>query len=62
MEAMRAEAAAGSGRRRLRSGQMTFNGPDRFLIDGAYLDATQTVLQKHSGLWFNDETFVVTRR
>ncbi|HEY4214340.1 MAG TPA: hypothetical protein VGM84_22880 [Steroidobacteraceae bacterium] len=30
--------------------------------DGAYLNATQTVLQKHSGLWFNDETFVVTRR
>ena len=30
--------------------------------DGAYLSATQTVLQKHSGLWFNDETFVVTRR
>jgi hypothetical protein len=29
---------------------------------GAYLDATQAVLQKHGGLWFNDETFVVTRR
>jgi hypothetical protein len=29
---------------------------------GAYLDATQDVLQKHGGLWFNDETFVVTRR
>ena len=29
---------------------------------GAYLDATQEVLQKHGGLWFNDETFLVTRR
>ncbi len=30
--------------------------------DGAYLKAAQTVLQKHGGLWFNDETFIVTRR
>ena len=29
--------------------------------NGAYLDATQDVLQKHGGLWFNDETFTVTR-
>jgi hypothetical protein len=29
---------------------------------GAYLDATQQVLQKYGGLWFNDETFVVSRR
>jgi hypothetical protein len=29
---------------------------------GAYLDATQKVLQKHGGLWCNDETFVVSRR
>ena len=28
----------------------------------AYLDATSEVLQRHGGLWFNDETFVVTRR
>ena len=35
---------------------------DSVLQNGAYLDATQAVLQKHSGLWFNDETFVVTRR
>ncbi len=26
-----------------------------------YLDATQEVLQKYGGLWFNDETFVVSR-
>ena len=35
---------------------------DSVLQNGAYLEATQAVLQKHSGLWFNDETFVVTRR
>jgi len=29
---------------------------------GAYLEATQAVLQKHGGLWFNDESFVVTCR
>ena len=35
---------------------------DEVVTTGAYLDATQEVLQKHGGLWFNDETFVVTRR
>jgi hypothetical protein len=35
---------------------------DSVVQNGAYLDATQAVLQKHNGLWFNDETFVVTRR
>jgi len=34
---------------------------DSVVTSGAYLDATQAVLQKHGGLWFNDETFVVTR-
>jgi hypothetical protein len=29
---------------------------------GAYLKATQAVLHKHGGLWFNDEAFVVSRR
>ncbi len=28
-------------------------------MTGAYLDATQDVLKKHRGLWFNDESFVV---
>lgn len=32
------------------------------VTSGAYLDATQAVLQKYGGLWFNDETFVVTRK
>jgi hypothetical protein len=35
---------------------------DEVVTTGAYLDATQAVLQKHGGLWFNDETFVVARR
>ena len=35
---------------------------DAVMGDGSYLTATQAVLQKHGGLWFNDETFVVTRR
>ncbi|MFZ2650883.1 MAG: hypothetical protein WA210_12355 [Burkholderiaceae bacterium] len=38
--------------------------PDEMLDDvvttGAYLDATQAVLKKHGGLWFNDESFVVS--
>ncbi len=32
------------------------------VTSGAYLKATQGVLQKHGGLWFNDEAFVVARR
>ena len=35
---------------------------DEVVTTGAYLEATQSVLQKHGGLWFNDESFVVTRR
>ncbi|HUK02241.1 MAG TPA: hypothetical protein VLW26_08195 [Steroidobacteraceae bacterium] len=35
---------------------------DSVVQNGAYLDATQQVLQKYGGLWFNDETFVVSRR
>ena len=29
---------------------------------GAYLQATQSVLQRHGGLWFHDEAFVVSRK
>jgi hypothetical protein len=35
---------------------------DAVVTNGAYLDATQRVLQAHGGLWFNDEAFVVARR
>lgn len=34
---------------------------DAVVMKGAFLEATQEVLHKHGGLWFNDETFVVTR-
>lgn len=35
---------------------------DTAVTTGAYLEATQAVLKKHGGLWFNDESFVVSRR
>ena len=35
---------------------------DEVVTTGAYRDATQAVLHKHDGLWFNDESFVVKRR
>ena len=30
--------------------------------NGRYLEATDKVLKKHGGLWFNDETYVISRR
>jgi hypothetical protein len=30
--------------------------------DSRYLDATRDVLRKHNGLWFNDESYVISRR
>jgi SAM-dependent methyltransferase len=30
--------------------------------DGTYLDITGEVLKKHGGLWFNDESFVISRQ
>ena len=35
---------------------------DAAVHDRSYLEATQEVLRRHGGLWFNDEAFVVTRR
>ena len=35
---------------------------DAAVHEGSYLEATQEVLQRHGGLWFNDEAFVVARR
>lgn len=29
---------------------------------GRYLEATKDVLRRHNGLWFNDETYVISRR
>jgi SAM-dependent methyltransferase len=30
--------------------------------DGRYIDATREVLREHNGLWFNDESYVISRR
>jgi hypothetical protein len=35
---------------------------DEVMTTGRYLEATQAVLHRYGGLWFNDETFVVARR
>ena len=35
---------------------------DAVVTSGTYLEATQEMLKKHGGLWFNDESFVVSRR
>ncbi|HCF99259.1 MAG TPA: hypothetical protein DEV93_01790 [Chloroflexi bacterium] len=35
---------------------------DSVLTTGSYLEATQAVLHKYEGLWFNDEAFVIARR
>jgi SAM-dependent methyltransferase len=32
------------------------------VADGRYLDATREVLRKHGGLWFYDESYVISRR
>ena len=29
---------------------------------GAYLDATKEILQKHGGLWFWDESYIISRK
>lgn len=34
---------------------------DEVMRDGKYLDITAQVLQKYGGLWFTDESFIVTR-
>ena len=32
------------------------------VADGGYLDATGEVLREHGGLWFYDESYVISRR
>ncbi len=34
----------------------------RAIADGAYLEATKEVLRQHGGLWFWDESYVISRR
>jgi hypothetical protein len=35
---------------------------EEVINDGRYLDATRDVLNKYGGLWFHDESYVVSRR
>jgi hypothetical protein len=35
---------------------------ERVISDAAYLDATREVLNENGGLWFNDESFVISRK
>jgi len=35
---------------------------DQVMGDRRYLEATQEVLHKHGGLWFLDESFVISRK
>ena len=35
---------------------------DSVVSDGRYLEATREVLRKHNGLWFYDESYVISRR
>jgi hypothetical protein len=42
--------------------QIEDNRLSEVVRDGRYLEATDRVLRKHGGLWFNDETYVVSRR
>ena len=32
------------------------------VADSRYLDATRDVLRRHGGLWFYDESYVISRR
>jgi hypothetical protein len=42
--------------------QIEDNRLSEVVRDGRYLEATDRVLKKHGGLWFNDETYVISRR
>jgi len=43
-------------------GQIEDQRLEKALASTKYLEATAAVLQEHDGLWFNDESFVVSRR
>ncbi len=43
-------------------GQIEDERLDPVVSSGGYLDATAEVLHTHNGIWFNDETFVVSRK
>ena len=35
---------------------------EKVLSERKYLDATNEVLNKYGGLWFNDESFIISRK
>ncbi|WP_282605940.1 hypothetical protein [Pelagibius sp. Alg239-R121] len=35
---------------------------EQAILENAYVSATREVLQKHGGLWFNDESYVIARK
>jgi len=43
-------------------GQIEDERLEPVISSGKYLDATADILHKHNGIWFNDETFVVSRK
>jgi len=43
-------------------GQIEDDRLEPVVSSGDYLRATAEILHKHNGIWFNDETFVVSRR
>ncbi len=43
-------------------GQIEDERLEPVVSSGEYLDATADVLHEHNGIWFNDETFVVSRK
>ena len=43
-------------------GQIEDERLEPVVSSGGYLDATADVLHKHNGIWFNDETFVISRK
>jgi hypothetical protein len=42
-------------------GQVEDDRLDQVVRDGRYIDATREVLKRHGGLWFNDESYVISR-
>ena len=44
------------------AGQIDDERLEAVITEGRYLDATARVLHEHNGLWFQDESFVVSRR
>ncbi len=43
-------------------GQIEDERLEPVISSGEYLDATADILHKHNGIWFNDESFVISRK